>query len=68
MRLMGSHSLRDMRYAALVRVLLSLPVMMISAFLGVFSHGVDGLPPMESADEIYPLLANRFLGPSPGAR
>jgi SSS family solute:Na+ symporter len=61
MRLMGSRSLKDMKYAALFGVLLSLPVMLISAFLGVFSHGLDGLPVMESADELYPLLANRFL-------
>ena len=63
MRLMGSRSLRDMRYAALFGVLLSLPVMVISAFLGVFAHAVEGLPTFESADELYPLMANRFLGP-----
>jgi SSS family solute:Na+ symporter len=63
MRLMGSRSLRDMRYAALFGVLLSLPVMVVSACLGVFSHGIDGLPAMESADELYPYLANRFLAP-----
>lgn len=63
MRLMGARSLRDMRYAALFGVLLSMPIMIVSACLGVFAHGIDGFQAMESADELYPLLANRFLGP-----
>ena len=63
MRLMGSRSLTDMKYAAVFGVILSLPVMMISACLGVFAHGIDGLPPHETADDLYPILANEFLGP-----
>ncbi|MBI1311400.1 sodium/solute symporter [bacterium] len=63
MRLMGSRSLADMKYAAVFGVILSLPVMMISACLGVFAHGIDGLPPHETADDLYPILANQFLGP-----
>ena len=63
MRLMGSRSLADMKYAAVFGVILSLPVMMISACLGVLAHGVDGLPPHETADDLYPILANEFLGP-----
>ena len=63
MRLMGARSLRDMKYAAIFGVLLSLPVMVCSACLGVFGHGIENLPALESADELYPILANRFLGP-----
>jgi len=63
MRLMGTRSLGDMKYAALLGVLLSLPVMIISGCLGVFGHAIPDLPTMEKADELYPLLANRFLGP-----
>ena len=63
MRLMGSRSLADMKYAAVFGVILSLPVMMISACLGVFAHGIDGLPPHKTADDLYPILANEFLGP-----
>ncbi len=62
MRLMGSRSLTDMKYAAIFGVLLSLPVMVISACLGVFGHGIANLPNLQ-ADEIYPWMANRFLGP-----
>ena len=63
MRLMGSRSTTDMKYAAVFGVGLSLPIMMISACLGVFGHGIADLPEMGSADELYPLLANRVLGP-----
>ena len=63
MRLMGSRSVRDMKLAALFGVALSLPVMIISACLGVLAHGIDSLPAMEKADELYPILANQFLGP-----
>lgn len=62
MRLMGARSLWDVKLAAVFGVALSLPVMIVSACLGVFGRGVDGLPPMEKADELYPLLANMFLG------
>lgn len=63
MRLMGSRSLADMRYAALFGVLLSLPIMIISASLGVFAHGISDLPAISSPDELYPILATRYLGP-----
>ena len=62
MRLMGTNSLHGMRYAACFGVAVSLPVMIVSACLGVFAHGIEGLSVTESADELYPLLANRFLG------
>lgn len=63
MRLMGSRSLTDMKYAAIFGVLLSLPVMIASACLGVFVHGLDNLPAWEKSDELYPILANKYLGP-----
>ncbi len=63
MRLMGSRSLADMKYAAVFGVVLSLPIMVISACLGVFAHGISDLPAFESADELYPILATKFLGP-----
>ncbi|HUG17392.1 MAG TPA: sodium/solute symporter [Planctomycetaceae bacterium] len=63
MRLMGSRSVRDMKYAAIFGVVLSLPVMIISACLGVFGHGIEGLPALETADDLYPILANEVLGP-----
>ncbi|MDC0273298.1 MAG: sodium/solute symporter [Planctomycetaceae bacterium] len=63
MRLMGTRSIRDMKLAALFGVTLSLPVMIVSACLGVLAHGIDPLPTMETADELYPMLANQFLGP-----
>jgi len=63
MRLMGSRSLADMKYAAVFGVVLSLPIMIISACLGVFAHGVSNLPAFETADELYPILATSFLGP-----
>ena len=63
MRLMGSRSLADMKYAAVFGVVLSLPIMIISACLGVFAHGISNLPAFGTADELYPLLATNFLGP-----
>lgn len=63
MRLMGARSHWDMKLAALFGVALSLPVMIISSCLGVMAHGIDGLPEMQTADELYPILANMFLGP-----
>ena len=64
MRLMGARSLRDMKLAAVFGVLLSLPVMIISALLGVIALGladVPGIDQMETSDELYPLLANHYL-------
>lgn len=63
MRLMGARSLWDMKLAALFGVSLSLPVMIISSCLGVMAHGIDSLPEMQTADELYPILVNMFLGP-----
>ena len=63
MRLMGSRSLTDMKYAAIFGVLLSLPVMIISACLGVLGHGIENVPEFGTNDELYPWLANQFLVP-----
>ena len=67
MRLMGCRSLAEMRYAATFGVLLSLPIMIVSASLGVFGLGIENLAGSEqiaeNSDELYPLLANMFLGP-----
>jgi SSS family solute:Na+ symporter len=62
MRLMGARSFWDMRMAAVFGVALSLPVMIISALLGLFGRGAE-LPAMKEADQLYPLLAKTFLGP-----
>jgi len=63
MRLMGARSLWDMKMAATLGVALSFPMLMASVLLGVFSRALplaDGLA--ESADSLYPLLANTYLG------
>ncbi|HRX77478.1 MAG: sodium/solute symporter [Planctomycetaceae bacterium] len=65
MRLMGSRSLWDMKIAALFGVALSLPIMIVSASLGIFARALPDfqLLPDSAADTVYPLLANAFLGP-----
>jgi len=65
MRLMGARSLWDMKIAALWGVGLSLPIMIVSALLGVFARALPGFQsiPDAQADTVYPLLANEFLGP-----
>lgn len=63
MRLMGARSINDMKYAAVFGVTLSLPVMIASACLGVFAHGLVDLPEGIKPDEVYLYLANQFLGP-----
>ncbi len=61
MRLMGSRSLRDMKLAALFGVSLSLPMMILSACLGVLGRVAPGLPEFSTVDELYPLMANTYL-------
>ncbi|MCH7726149.1 MAG: sodium/solute symporter [Planctomycetes bacterium] len=70
MRLMGARSLWDMKMAAVWGVLLSLPIMVMCACLGIFGRAlvpdislVEGI---SKADEMYPYLANKFL--IPGAK
>ncbi len=64
MRLMGTRSLWDMKLAALWGVMLSLPIMIVSAMLGVLARGLPDFQsiPDNQADTVYPLLANAFLG------
>ncbi len=65
MRLMGSRSLWDMKMAAVVGVGASLPMMLACACMGVFARALD-LPEfqtMQTADEVYPILTNRYLAP-----
>ncbi|QDU97071.1 sodium:solute symporter family transporter [Lignipirellula cremea] len=62
MRLMGARSLWDMKMAAVVGVALSLPVLLACTFLGVFGRALPEGAGLEQADQIYPLLANTFLG------
>ncbi|HUG67124.1 MAG TPA: hypothetical protein VMM76_05210 [Pirellulaceae bacterium] len=65
MRLMGSRSLWDMKMAALFGVALSLPIMIVSASLGIFARALPDFQtiPDSAADTVYPLLANAFLAP-----
>jgi SSS family solute:Na+ symporter len=61
MRLMGTRSLWDMRMAALLGTAVSAPVMVACAVLGVFGRAL--FPGLEPADEMYPALIERYLGP-----
>ena len=61
MRLLGSRSLWDMKMAALAGVAISMPMMIACASLGVF--GRKFYPAFDQPDQLYPMLANQFLGP-----
>ena len=61
MRLMGARSLWDMRMAALFGVVLSLPIMISCAFLGICGRAIPEYQNLESADTLYPILADRYL-------
>ncbi len=65
MRLMGARSIWDMKMAALWGVALSLPIMIVSASLGIFARALpefQGIADSE-ADTIYPVMANAYLSP-----
>ncbi len=64
MRLMGARSVWDMKMAALFGVALSLPIMIISASLGILARALPDFQsiPDTAADTVYPLLANAYLG------
>ncbi|MEX2026340.1 MAG: hypothetical protein WEH44_03550, partial [Pirellulaceae bacterium] len=64
MRLMGSRSLWDMRMAALFGVAVSLPIMIVSACLGIFGRALPEFQHLagKEADALYPLLITRYLG------
>jgi SSS family solute:Na+ symporter len=61
MRLGGARSLWDMRMAALFGAVLSMPVMISCAVLGLFGRAL--FPELEEPDRIYPRLASLYLGP-----
>jgi SSS family solute:Na+ symporter len=60
MRLLGARSYWDMKMAALFGVAISVPMMVCSASLGVFGHAL--FPNFEQPDQLYPHLANLYLG------
>ena len=61
MRLMGSRSLWDMKIAALLGAALSMPVMVCIVTLGLFGRAL--MPGLEHPDQLYPALAEQYLGP-----
>lgn len=63
MRLLGARSLWDMKMAAIVGVGVSLPVMVACSYLGVFGRAIPEYQNLKDSDALFPLLANRFLGP-----
>ena len=60
MRLLGARSCWDMKMAALFGVTISVPLMVCSASLGVFGHAL--FPDFEQPDQLYPHLADLYLG------
>lgn len=65
MRLMGSRSLWDMKMAALFGVAVSLPIMAVTIWLGVFGRSLPEFQHLASAgnaDALYPLLIGHYLG------
>jgi len=61
MRLMGSRSIWDMQLAAVWGVALSLPIMIISASLGLFARAIPQLQGLDEPDMVYPMLAGAYL-------
>ena len=62
MRLMGARSLLDMKLAATAGVILSLPLMIACACLGVFARALPDFEGLKDADKLYPAMANAYLG------
>lgn len=62
MRLMGARSLWDMKLAASFGVALSLPLMIACTCLGVFGRALPQTQDLQHADQLYPILANTYLG------
>ena len=61
MRLMGSRSIWDMKLAAVWGVGISMPILIVSALLGVFARAIPQMRGLERADSAYPLLAETYL-------
>ncbi len=60
MRLGGTRSLWDMKMAALFGATISMPIMVGCASLGLFGRAL--YPDFESPDQLYPHLADLYLG------
>ena len=60
MRLLGARSHWDMKMAALFGAVISMPLMVCSASLGVFGRAL--FPDFEQPDQLYPHLADLYLG------
>ena len=60
MRLAGARSIWDMKMAALFGAVISMPIMVACASLGVFGHAL--FPEFESPDKLYPHMADLYLG------
>lgn len=60
MRLLGARSYWDMKMAALFGVTISVPLMVCSASLGIFGRAL--FPDFEHPDQLYPHLADLYLG------
>ncbi len=61
MRLAGARSIWDMKMAALFGATISMPIMVGCASIGLFGHAL--FPEFESPDQLYPLMADLYLGP-----
>jgi SSS family solute:Na+ symporter len=60
MRLSGARSLWDMKMAAIFGVAASMPIMIGCASIGLFARAL--FPDFETPDNLYPYLADRYLG------
>jgi len=60
MRLAGARSIWDMKMAALFGAVISMPIMVACASLGVFGHAL--FPEFDAPDKLYPHMADLYLG------
>lgn len=60
MRLAGARSIWDMKMAALFGAMISMPIMVGCASLGIFGHAL--FPEFEAPDRLYPHMADLYLG------
>lgn len=60
MRLSGARSLWDMKMAGLFGATISMPIMVGCASIGLFGRAL--FPEFESPDQLYPHMANLYLG------
>lgn len=62
MRLLGARSVWDMQMAAIMGVVFSLPMTILMALLGILGRGLPEFRNLDYADQIYPRLADAYLG------